>query len=71
MFLNVTVVYMSNLDVREMCISLKAINSGGKKAPFMLIFLRTELFKYYFNNNIDSEVLFGTNKETSLGYTND
>jgi hypothetical protein len=70
-FLDVVAVYMSNLDVREMCTGLEAISSKGRKVSSMLIFLRTELFKYYFNNNIDSEVLFGTNKETGLSYTND
>jgi hypothetical protein len=54
-----------------MYINLEAINSGKRKAPFILIFLKTELLKHYFNNNIDSEVLFGTNKETGLSYTND
>jgi hypothetical protein len=71
MFFNVITVYMFDLNVREICISLEAINSKGKKVSFMFIFLRTELLKYYFNNNIDFEVLFGTNKKTGLSYTND
>jgi hypothetical protein len=64
-------VYISNPDVREIYTSLEAINGGGRKIPFILILLRTKLLKHYFNNNIDSEVLFGTNKETGLSYTND
>jgi hypothetical protein len=36
----------------------------------MLILLGMELLKHHFNNNIDSEVLFKTNKEMGLGYTN-
>jgi hypothetical protein len=62
---------MSNPDVREIYTSLETISGGGKKAPFILILLGTKLLKYYFNNNIDSEVLFGTNKKTGSGYTND
>jgi hypothetical protein len=62
---------MFDLDVREMCTSLEAISSGKRKAPSMLILLGTELLEHYFNNNIDSEVLFGTNKETGSGYIND
>jgi hypothetical protein len=54
-----------------MYISLKVINNKGKKISFILIFLRTKLFKYYFNNNIDFEVLFKINKEISLSYIND
>jgi hypothetical protein len=70
-FPDVTAVYMSDPNVREMYTSLEAISSGGKKVPSMLILLGTELLEHYFNNNIDSEVLFGTNKETGSGYTND
>jgi hypothetical protein len=62
---------MSDLDVREMYTGLEAISGGGRKALSMLILLGTELLEHYFNNNIDSEVLFGTNKETGSGYTND
>jgi hypothetical protein len=62
---------MSDPDVREMYTSLEAINGGRRKAPSILILLGTELLEHHFNNNIDSEVLFGTNKETGLGYTND
>jgi hypothetical protein len=70
-FLNVTAVYMSDLDVREIYTGLEAINNGGRKVPSILILPRTELLEHYFNNNIDSEVLFGTNKETGSSYTND
>jgi hypothetical protein len=62
---------MFNPNVQEMYTSLEAISSEGRKAPFMLILLRTELLKHHFNNNIDSEVLFGTNKETGSSYIND
>jgi hypothetical protein len=65
------VVYIFNLDVREIYIGLEAINGGRRKVSFMLILLGTELLKYYFNNNIDSEVLFGINKEMGLSYIND
>jgi hypothetical protein len=70
-FLDVTAVYISDPNVREIYTGLEAISSGGRKAPSMLIFLGTKLLEHYFNNNIDSEILFGTNKETGLGYTND
>jgi hypothetical protein len=70
-FSDVAVVYMSDPDVREMCTGLEAISGGGRKVPSMLILPGTELLEHHFNNNIDSEVLFGTNKETGLGYTND
>jgi hypothetical protein len=70
-FPNVAAVYMFDLNVREMCTGLEAISSGRRKASSMLILLRTKLLKYYFNNNIDFEVLFGTNKETGSSYTND
>jgi hypothetical protein len=36
----------------------------------MFIFLRTKLFKYYFNNNINFKILFKINKETGLSYIN-
>jgi hypothetical protein len=62
---------MSNPDVREIYTSLETISGGGKKILFIFIFLGTKLFKHYFNNNIDFKVLFGTNKKTGLGYTND
>jgi hypothetical protein len=62
---------MSDLDVREMCTGLEAISGAGRKAPSMLILPGTELLEHHFNNNIDSDVLFGTNKETGSGYTND
>jgi hypothetical protein len=70
-FPDVAAVYMSDPDVREMCTGLEAISGGGRKAPSMLILPGTELLEHHFNNNIDSEVLFGTNKETGSGYTND
>jgi hypothetical protein len=70
-FFNVIAVYISDLNVREIYTNLKAINNKRRKASSILIFLRTELLEHYFNNNIDSEVLFGTNKETGLSYTND
>jgi hypothetical protein len=70
-FLDVTAMYMSNPDIRESFTSLEAISAGGKKAPSMLILPGTELLEHHFNNNIDSEVLFGTNKETGLSYIND
>jgi hypothetical protein len=54
-----------------MYINLKAINNKEKKVLSILILLKTELFKYYFNNNIDFEVLFGINKKTGLSYIND
>jgi hypothetical protein len=70
-FFDVTAVYISDPNVREMCTGLEAINGKRRKAPSMLILPRTELLEHHFNNNIDSEVLFGTNKETGSGYTND
>jgi hypothetical protein len=36
----------------------------------MLILLRFVLIKHEFNNDIDDKVLFATNIETSIGYTN-
>jgi hypothetical protein len=71
MFFNVIVVYIFNLNVREIYINLEAISNGGKKIFFIFIFLKIELFKHYFNNNIDFEVLFKMNKETGLSYIND
>lgn len=71
MFLDVTAVYMSNPDVREIYTGLEAISGGGRKISSMLILPGTKLLEHYFNNNIDSEILFGTNKKTGSGYTND
>jgi hypothetical protein len=70
-FLDVVAMYISNPDIRESFTSLEAISIKGKKALSMLILLGMELLEYHFNNNIDFEVLFRTNKETGLGYTND
>jgi hypothetical protein len=62
---------MSDLNIKESFTGLEAINVRGKKAPSMLIFPRTELLEYHFNNDIDSKVLFRTNKETGSSYIND
>jgi hypothetical protein len=70
-FFNVITVYIFIFNIQKMYINLKAINNKGKKVLSILILLKTKLFKYYFNNNIDFEVLFGINKKTGLSYIND
>jgi hypothetical protein len=62
---------MSNLNTRESLTSLEAISAAGDAAPAMLILLGVVIAKGKFDNNIDDNVLFGKNLETSSGYSND
>jgi hypothetical protein len=62
---------MSDPDTRESLTSLEAINAAGDAAPSMLILPGTVLLEGEFNNDIDDNVLFGTNTETGSGYSND
>jgi hypothetical protein len=61
---------LSNPNTRESLTRLEAINAVGDAALAMLILLRFVLIKHEFNNDIDDKVLFATNIETSIGYTN-
>jgi hypothetical protein len=62
---------MSNLDTRESLTSLEAIFAAGDAAPAMLILLSLVIAKGKFDNNIDNNVLFKKNLETSSKYSND
>ena len=70
MFPEVSAVYMSDPDTRESLTSLEAINAAGDAAPSMLILPGTVLLEGEFDNDIDDNVLFGTNTETGSGYSN-
>jgi hypothetical protein len=61
---------LSNLNTKESLTRLKAINVVGDATLAILILLRLILIKHEFNNNINDKVLFATNIETSIGYTN-
>jgi hypothetical protein len=62
---------MSNPDTRESMTSVEAINATGDAAPAMLILPGLILLEHEFNNDIDDNVLFATNTETSTGFIND
>ena len=61
---------MSNLNIKESLTKLEVINVVRDVALAILILLRLILIKYEFNNNINNKVLFATNIETNIGYTN-
>ena len=63
-------VYLSNLNIKESLTKLEVINVVRDVALAILILLRLILIKYEFNNNINNKVLFATNIETNIGYTN-
>jgi hypothetical protein len=63
-------VYLSNLNTKESLTKLEVINIVRDTALAILILLRLILIKHEFNNNINDKVLFATNIETSIGYTN-
>ena len=63
-------VYMSDPDTRESLVLLEAINAAGDATPSMLILLGTVLLESEFNNDIDDNILFGTNTEIGSGYSN-
>ena len=62
---------MSNPNTRESLTLLEAISAAGDAAPAMLILLGVVIAKGEFDNDIDDNVLFGRNLETSSGYSND
>jgi hypothetical protein len=70
-FPDVAAVYISNPDTRESLTSLEAISAAGDAAPAMLILPGVVMAKGEFDNDIDNNVLFGKNSETSSGYSND
>ena len=70
MFPDVAAVYISDPDIRELMTGLEAINTAGNTAPVMLILPGLILLEHEFNNNINDNVLFITNTETSTGFTN-
>jgi hypothetical protein len=61
---------LSNLNIKESLTKLEVINVVRDVALAILILLRLILIKYEFNNNINNKVLFATNIETNIGYTN-
>ena len=71
MFPEVSVVYISDPDMREFLTLLEAINAAGDTAPSILILLGTILLESEFDNDINDNVLFGTNSEIGSGYSND
>ena len=62
---------MSDPDTRESITSIEAINAAGEAAPSMLILPGVVLLEHEFDNDINDNVLFATNKETGSGYSND
>jgi hypothetical protein len=70
-FPNVAAVYILDPDTRDSITSIEAINATGEAAPSMLILPGVILLEYEFDNNINDNVLFATNKETGSGYSND
>lgn len=50
---------------------LEAINAARDSAPALFVLLGSVLVENELDNDIDDEVLFGTNMETSSGYSND
>jgi hypothetical protein len=71
MFPNITVVYISNPDIRESITSIEAINTTRDTVPVILILPSLILLEYKFNNDIDDNILFITNIETSTRFIND
>ena len=62
---------MSDPDTRESITSIEAINAAGEAAPSMLILPGVTLLEHEFDNDINDNVLFATNKESGSGYSND
>jgi hypothetical protein len=62
---------MSDPDTRESLTSLEAINAAGDSAPALLILPGTVLIENEFDNDINDDVLFGTNIESGSSYSND
>ena len=62
---------MSDPDTRESITSIEAINAAGEAVPSMLILPGVVLLEHEFDNDINDNVLFATNKETGSGYSND
>jgi hypothetical protein len=62
---------MSDPDIRESMTGIEAINATRDTAPAMLILPGLVLLEHEFNNDIDDNILFVTNTETSTGFIND
>jgi hypothetical protein len=61
---------MSNPNTRESLTSLEAISIARDAVLAMLILLSVIIAKGKFDNNIDNNVLFRKNLETSSKYSN-
>ncbi|PVH69796.1 hypothetical protein DL98DRAFT_392445, partial [Cadophora sp. DSE1049] len=70
-FPDVSAVYIEDPDTRESLTSIEACNTAGDYAPGMLILPGQELQEKFFDNDINDEVTFATNRETGSGFTND
>jgi hypothetical protein len=71
MFPDITTVYISDPDTRELITGLEAINTTGNTVPVILILSGLILLEYEFNNDINNDILFITNIETGTGFIND
>ena len=61
---------MSNFNTRESFTLLEAISIARDIVPAMLILLGIIIAKGKFDNNINNNILFGRNLETSSRYSN-
>jgi hypothetical protein len=57
--------------MRKSLISIEAINTTGDTELSIFILPGTILLEGEFDNNINDNVLFGTNSKTGSGYSND
>ena len=63
-----TAVYINNPANRELLTSVECISAGGYHAPPIIIFKGVYHLRRYFNNNIDSDILWA---RSDSGFTND
>ncbi|PMD49486.1 uncharacterized protein K444DRAFT_549235, partial [Hyaloscypha bicolor E] len=66
-YLNTKAIYLADPDNRESLTIIKTVSAGGKVIILFLILKEKILVEVYFNNNLDTELVFAT---SSTGYLN-
>jgi hypothetical protein len=67
-YLNMKAVYLADPDNRELLTVIETVSAGSKAIVLFLILKGEILLEEYFNNNLNTELVFAT---SSTGYIND
>ncbi|PMD62686.1 uncharacterized protein K444DRAFT_525054, partial [Hyaloscypha bicolor E] len=59
-YLNTKAIYLADPDNRELLTIIKTISAGGEVIILFLILKREILLEKYFNNNLNTEIVFIT-----------